>query len=55
MDYLFHKVSEVICVSCLHRWLSVRPEDVLLKQIQCPKCLKTGYTIETGEDIDADI
>jgi len=28
-----HKVSEVICVKCFHRWISVRPVGVLLKAL----------------------
>lgn len=54
-DYLPHKVSEVICLKCLYRWFSVRPVNVLLKRLQCPKCKNSGFTIETGESIDADI
>jgi Zn finger protein HypA/HybF involved in hydrogenase expression len=54
-DYIPHKVSEVICLKCLNRWFSVRPVNVLLKKIQCPNCYCSGFTIETGEDIDADI
>ena len=29
-----HKVSEVICIKCLHRWISVRSEETLLKQLE---------------------
>lgn len=46
-----HTVSEVICVKCGKRWVSVRPEDVLLKDLECPNCGK-GYVIETGEVIN---
>lgn len=42
-----HKVSEVICVFCGHRWISARPCVTLLKN-----CLKTGGVIETGQDLD---
>ncbi len=45
-----HKVSEVICLRCLNRWIAVRPEDTLLKQLECPLCGK-GLVIETGEEI----
>lgn len=44
-DYV---VSEVICVKCGDRWISVRPEKMLLKEIECDKC-GSGYVIETGE------
>jgi DNA-directed RNA polymerase subunit RPC12/RpoP len=46
-----HKVSEVICINCSNRWIAVRPHDTKLKDIECHKCNKQGYTIETGEDI----
>lgn len=45
-----HKVSEVICVKCGKRWLSVRPANTLLKDIVCLNC-GTGYVIETGEEM----
>ena len=46
-----HKVSEVICVKCGHRWIAVRPEDTKLRDLECPNCTKQGYAIETGEEI----
>lgn len=46
-----HKVSEVICVKCGKRWISVRPEKTLLKELECPKC-GAGFVIETGEEVD---
>ena len=45
-----HKVSEVICVKCGKRWISVRPKDTLLKDIVCMNC-GCGYVIETGEEM----
>ena len=47
-----HKVSEVICVRCCKRWIDVRPEGTLLKDMECPGCGQTGGVIETGEEID---
>ena len=47
-----HTVSELICINCKKRWISARPEAVLLKEIQCPKCNKQGYAIETGQVIN---
>jgi len=47
-----HAVSEVICVKCLKRWISVRPETTLLKESECPGCGETGFAIETGERMD---
>ncbi len=53
-EYWPHVVSEVICVRCLKRWISVRPEGTKLKDLQCPKCKRAGYVIETGEDLEED-
>lgn len=50
-DCLPHTVSEVICVKCGHRWISVRPDQTLLKDIECVNCGK-GYVIETGQNIE---
>jgi len=47
-----HTVSELICINCKKRWIAARPEIVLLKEIQCPKCKKQGYTIDTGQVIN---
>ena len=46
-----HKVSEVMCVRCVRRWIDVRPVGVQLKDLMCPGCGETGGVIETGEDI----
>lgn len=50
-EKLPHCVSEVICLKCLHRWLAVRPDDVLLKELECPKCHFTGAVINTGQEL----
>ena len=47
-----HSVSEVICVKCGKRWISVRPEETLLKDIVCENC-GAGYVIETGEVMES--
>lgn len=47
-----YKVSEVICINCHYRWISVRPKTLLLKQLKCPNCDCSSYVIETGEDLD---
>ena len=49
-----HKISEVICVRCSHRWIAVRPEGTRLKDMECPGCGDTGGVIETGEEITDD-
>lgn len=51
-ERMLHKVSEVICVSCKHRWIAVRPTVTMLKHLECPKCHRQGFVIETGELID---
>jgi len=44
-----HIVSEVVCLKCLKRWIAVRPEETLLKDLECPQCGEIGFAIETGE------
>jgi len=51
-EYIPHKVSEVICVKCGKRWISVRPTVTLLKELECPQCHEQGFVIETGEEIE---
>ena len=50
-DRLPHDVAEVICINCKKRWVAVYPSDVLLKELQCPKCKQFGYVIMTGQQI----
>lgn len=47
-----HIVSEVICVHCGWRWISVRPERTKLKHLECPDCKNQGKVIETGERLE---
>ena len=51
-ENLPHKVSEVICINCKHRWIAVQPCVCKLKDLECPECNKQGYVIETGEIIN---
>lgn len=44
-----HKVSEVICINCKHRWIAVRSCKNKLKDLECAGCHQQGYVIETGE------
>lgn len=44
-----YTVAECICLMCLKRFIDVRPEGVLLKDMECPECHRTGFIIETGE------
>lgn len=50
---LHHMVSEVICVKCGHRWISVRPSITLLKDLECPNCGQS-FVIETGQILEED-
>lgn len=51
-ENLPHKVSEVICINCKRRWIAVRLQKTLLKDLECPKCQTKGFVIETGEVMD---
>ena len=51
-ENLPHKASEVICINCKYRWIAVRPEETLLKDLECPKCQTKGFVIKTGEVIN---
>ncbi len=46
------KNSIVICLKCYRRWTACRPQETLLKDLECPKCGK-GFVIETGEVLNA--
>lgn len=54
-EYKQHKVSEVVCLSCLHRWISVRPSTCRLKDLECAGCHKQGFVIETGEEFEEEM
>ena len=49
-DYRPHKISEVICIKCGKRWISVRPARVYLSELECPNC-GPGFVIETNESL----
>ena len=52
MDDSFpYQISEVICISCKERFICSRPEEILLKNLEC-KCGAMGFIIETGEDLN---
>ena len=44
-----NKVSEVICLSCYHRWVAARPIETRLNFLECSCCHTQGLVIETGE------
>ena len=43
------EVAEMICLICLKRFIDVRPVGILLKNLECPGCHRSGFIIETGE------
>ena len=49
-----HLVAQCMCVNCLRRWIDVRPEDVWLKDLECPGCGKVGFVIQTGQPLPED-
>ena len=49
-----NKVSQVVCLSCVRRWIAARPVSTRLDELQCPDCKKTGFAIETGESCIAE-
>ncbi len=46
-----HRLAETICVKCYQRIISVWPDGVKLKDLECENC-GNGYIILTGETID---
>lgn len=44
-----NKVSQVVCLNCHRRWLSARPVETKLADLECPECGIIGEAIETGE------
>ena len=44
-----NKVSQVICLKCLRRWIAGRPTETMLDDLECPSCGSQGFAIETGE------
>jgi len=51
-DKQIYAVTEVICVKCGSRFICGRPFELLLKNLECDKCGKMGFIIETGEDME---
>lgn len=47
-----HFVEEYICIKCGYRYLGVRPQGTLLKDLQCGLCSATGFVIKTGQELD---
>ena len=47
-----HLTGELICVACGYRYIGTWNEKVWLKELYCPNCQKSGYTIGTGQIIE---
>ena len=41
-----HTVAELMCVSCLSRWVGSFPSDKCLSDLECPHCFKKGFIIK---------
>ncbi len=39
-DKRLHKTDSVICLSCLHDWQAVYPENTDINNLECPNCKK---------------
>ena len=46
-----HRVCEVICVKCRFRCVAVAPAETPLKDYECGGCGKTGFIINTGQEM----
>lgn len=44
------KISELVCLCCMGRWIEERDAKICLKEMKCPNCEAVGGVIETGED-----
>ena len=53
-DYIPHEVKELICIGCKYRFIDVSPCGLVLKDMVCPECGKTGYLICTGQDLEGE-
>lgn len=42
-----HFLSQVRCLTCLHNWTSVYPEDASELQLECPRCGSHTSTVIT--------
>lgn len=51
-ENLPHKTQEMICIRCKWRGLIVSPVGLWYKDMECPKCHKEGFMIQTGQDLD---
>lgn len=47
------ETCEVICLKCYKRWIACFPQEVLLKELECPED-HVGYVIKTGQSLMED-
>lgn len=53
-DFRPHKTDSVICLNCYHDWQAVYPEDVSIKNLECPICKNQNakeFNLITARDI----
>lgn len=48
-----HLTGELICIHCGYRYIGTWNEKVWLKDLYCPNCYEQGYTIGTGQILEA--
>lgn len=48
-----HIVTELMCMACYNHWIGTYPSDVLLKNIECPKCGSVGAVVKIGQNLEA--
>lgn len=48
--YLEHEVSELICLKCFHRRITVYPTSLMLADMEC-ECGAVGFLIKTGQTL----
>jgi DNA-directed RNA polymerase subunit RPC12/RpoP len=52
--YLPHEVTELVCLRCRHRWISVHRTNTNLREYRCPRCRRMGMVIHTGQTLMGD-
>ena len=48
-DYLHHYVMELYCLKCGYRGVSTYRSNLMMMDLQCPRCGKVGHMIATGD------
>ena len=50
-EHMPHRMAEVMCVKCLHRYMCVWPTATALKDLECKTC-GAGYIVMTGQPLE---